>query len=157
MELTPQIESLIVGPVMIVIGTDCASGWPTIGRALGARMVDSHRLDLVYSASRHPDIARDLAAYERIAVTIARVTDYSSCQIKGRATSHAAEAADDALAHAYRRRLTDFFVTAGTSLAAIDEWIGGTDLRCVRIAVTEVYDQTPGPQAGTAIGRPERP
>jgi hypothetical protein len=153
MQLTSAVAELLSGHVMVLIGTDSASGWPRIARALGARVVDPHRMALVYSASRYPEIARDLEMHDRIAVTAARVSDYTCCQIKGVGVVQAPDAEDEAMAEAYRQRLTDFFEAAGTSLEAIDQWLGGADLQCVRIAVREVYDQTPGRQAGKAIGR----
>ncbi len=153
MQLTPDIVTLLAGPVMVLIGTDSESGWPSIGRALGARVIDPHRLELVYSGDRYPGIAHGLADQGRAAVTVARVTDYACCQIKGRGVATIADAEDAARAAEYRRRLTGFFEAAGAGAHAIDQWFGGSKLMRVALSVTEVYDQTPGAQAGTAIGR----
>src|ERR1700749_2858111 len=103
MSLTPEIAALLDDPVMMIFSGATASEWPSIGRGLGARIADDGTFELLFSAGRYPGMGADLAAGARMAVTITRVSDYVSYQIKGDAVATRAGRADEALAAAYRR------------------------------------------------------
>lgn len=154
MTLTPEITTLLNDPVMMIFSSETASDWPTIGRGLGARIVDDITFELLFSANRYPDMAAALTIGARMAITITRVSDYVSYQIKGDAMATNADSADELLAAAYRRAITSVFRDAGVRPDVIEQWIGGTELIKATLRVRELYEQTPGPRAGLAIGRP---
>ncbi len=152
MILAPEIAALLDDPVMMIMSTETDNLWPTIGRCLGARAVDSQTFEVIFSQGRYPEIGRRLAAGCRMAVTITRLRDHVSYQIKGRAVSEAISAADAALAASYREQILAFFLAAGVHEKVIQQWIGGTSLLRARLDVSEVYNETPGPRAGPATG-----
>jgi hypothetical protein len=96
--LAAEIAALLDDPVMMIMSTETDNLWPTIGRCLGARAMDSQTVAVIFSQSRYPEIGRRLAAGCRVAVTITRLRDHVSYQIKGEAVSEAIDAADAALA-----------------------------------------------------------
>ncbi|QUS38502.1 hypothetical protein RPMA_06395 [Tardiphaga alba] len=146
-----NISALFNDRVMMLITWPTSSGWPQIARGIGARFVRPDMLAVLVAGSRYPAILGTDWSKGWTAVTVARVTDYTSCQIKGPAELHETVPQDLELVAAYRSRITALFGKAGAEHGTIDEWIGGTDLRRIVIKVCEVYDQTPGPRAGTTV------
>jgi len=151
--ITPEVAAHLDGAVMIIMSSETEGDWPTIGRGAGARSRDPEHLELIFSSHCFPDIARDLDKGCRLAVTLSRLQDYVTYQVKGRATLTDADDADAALADAYRARLTAGFEAMRVPTQLVHEWIGGTGLVRAVIEVTEVYHQTPGPRAGTIVAR----
>ena len=150
--LTPDIAELLEGPVMMLITVQSDTGWPLVARGLGGRARGPYVLDVMFSASRYPLLADALSQRRRMAVTIARVTDYVSRQIKGEAAAGPADIEDAASVGTYRHRITTLFESAGTRSDIIQQWIGGTALHTATLDVSELYDQTPGLGAGRALG-----
>jgi len=150
--LTPDIAELLGGPVMMLITVPSDGGWPLVARGLGGRARGPYVLDVMFSGSRYPLLADALSHRRRMAVTVARVTDYVSRQIKGEAAARPADIEDAASIDAYRQRITTLFESAGTRNDIIQQWIGGAALHTATLDVSEVYDQTPGPGAGRALG-----
>jgi hypothetical protein len=93
----------------------------------------------------------DLEANGQAALTVARPTDERACQVKGqfmdvRTVQH------DELAHV-RQQWSDFLDNLeyiGIPRVASRTWIDVPDF-AIRLRVTEVFDQTPGPNAGRTI------
>lgn len=151
--ITPEVAAHLDGAVMIIMSSETQDGWPTIGRGAGARSRDPDHLDLIFSSHCFPEIARDLGKGCRLAVTLSRLQDYVTYQVKGRAVLAKADDEDAALADAYRTRLIDGFEAMGVPTQLVHEWIGGTGLVRAIVEVSEVYHQTPGPRAGTIVAR----
>ena len=150
--LTPDIATLLQEPAMMIMSTETDSQWPTIGRCVGARVTGPQLFEVIFSGNRFPEIRRHITNGCRIAVTLVRLRNYVTFQIKGSALAEPLDSADAALVETYRQRISDFFQASGVHQEAIEHWIGGTALLRARIIVSEVYDQTPGPRAGTAVG-----
>jgi hypothetical protein len=152
--ITPEVAAHLDGAVMIIMSSGTSGQWPTIGRGMGVRARDPGHLDLLFSSHDFPQIARDVREGCRLAVTLSRLHDYVTYQVKGSAILTDADDADAALTEAYRARLRIAFEAMGVPTQLVHEWIGGTGLVRAVIAVSEVYHQTPGPRAGTIVGRP---
>jgi len=151
--ITPEVAAHLDGAVMIIMSSETEGDWPTIGRGMGVRSRDHDHLDVIFSAHGFPRIARDISDGCRLAVTLSRLQDYVTYQVKGSATLADADAEDIALTEAYRARLTAGFEAMGVPTQLVHEWIGGTGLVRAIIAVSEIYNQTPGPRAGTIVAR----
>ena len=151
--ITPEVAAHFDGAVMIIMSTETRGDWPTIGRGLGVRSRDPEHLDLIFSSHSFPQIAHDLSEGCRLAVTLSRVEDYVTYQVKGSAILADASDEDVALADVYRARLARGFEAMGVTAQLVHEWIDGTGLVRATVVVSEVYNQTPGPRAGTIVAR----
>jgi hypothetical protein len=100
----------------------------------------------------------DARAGGRIAVTAADVRTLRSVQLKGRSVDLAAAAADDAerIDRYCQQFFADIIDTDGVSRPEILQRIVPARFAACTIAVEELYDQTPGPAAGSPLG-PRRP
>jgi len=149
--ITPGVAAHFDGAVMIIMSSETEGDWPTIGRGMGVRSRNPGHLDLIFSSHCFAQIARDLRGGCRLAVTISRLQDYVTYQVKGSATLVDADEEDVALTEAYRARLTAGFEAMGVPTQLVHEWISGDGLVRAVVAVSEVYNQTPGPRAGTIV------
>jgi len=147
------VDFLESGSALIVAVVD-ADGMPSAGRAWGLTVVspDEGRVRLLIDAA-DDEIVEDAAAGGRIAITGAEVATFRSTQLKGRVIRvERASADDDARA---ARFCEDFFAEVtkldGTPREMLDRLVPDEYVAC-EILVDEVFDQTPGPSAGSAVG-----
>lgn len=144
-DLVPFLES----GCALVIGSVSADGAPFAARGWGLDVLDpaAGRIRLLVAAADLPSLG------PAIAVTGASVRTLRSVQLKGtvEVVEERADAADEERSARYR---DDFFGTVadadGTPRATLDRLQPGA-LAALRIAVDELYDQTPGPGAGAAL------
>lgn len=100
-----------------------------------------------------PDVAvshvlPDLESNGQAALVFARPPDERACQVKGTFTSaHPASAADRAFIEAQWSRWLDRLATIGLPRATFEPWIAWP-CTAIRLRVTAIFDQTPGPNAG---------
>jgi hypothetical protein len=96
----------------------------------------------------------NLAVRKEIAVFFCRVTDYRSVQVKGEARAvREAAASEHAHLAAYQRDFMDQCAAIGMKrelVARMSFW----PATAVELFVRELYQQTPGPQAGAPWPRP---
>ena len=95
----------------------------------------------------------DLRANGQVAVVSARPPDERGCQVKGTFVDAWAATEDDrAVVTSQWERFRDRLEMIGLPRIATDGW---TTWPCtaIRLRVQAVFDQTPGPNAGQAIGR----
>jgi len=151
--LTSLLRELLSDPAMLILSTENSTLWPSIGRGLGLRAFDDHTLDVFFSQSRYPEVFPELPRKSRMAVTVTRLRDYRSYQFKGPALLLGLDPADISFVSDYRTTISHFFQAAGATSHAIEEWIGGEALLKARIAVSEMYEQTPGLRAGKAVNQ----
>ncbi|SAK56423.1 hypothetical protein AWB79_02300 [Caballeronia hypogeia] len=152
MRIPEDIGRFVVSPVMIIVGTRDEANRPSIGRALGAHIVDEENLDLFFSAWQWPETSANLGANGQAAITFARPSDYVSYQLKGTGRLRAAQTQDIEASRAYQARIRALFDSLGLPAALVSQWISERDLTVLRLFVREAYVQTPGPKAGTAAG-----
>lgn len=137
----------------LIVGLVGPSGEPVAGRGWGLTVLDasSGRLRLLVDAD--DDVATGLLVDRgRIAVTATSVRTMRSMQMKGRLVTVAA-ATDDDLARAATYRdafFGDIVETEGTPRKLIER-ITPAAFAVSMIDVDEVFDQTPGPRAGTSM------
>ena len=151
--LAPDTTTFLEGGCSLIVGTVGADGEPTAARGWGLTVLDRDGVDcrLLLDATALRTQA-DLRATGVIAVTAADVPTLHSIQLKGFLLE--IEPATDA----DRERAADFAAAFFGDVHATD----GTDLAVLRqlypesfvatvVRFGEIYDQTPGPIAGTAI------
>jgi hypothetical protein len=152
MRISTELARFLEGPVMIILGTADAEGRPAIGRAVGARVfVAQQRLELMVAGWQWPETLAHVAATGRLAATFSRPSDYETYQLKGSAGLREADEDDLRLAERYRAEVERVLAEQSLAPGMAAHWLISRDLAVVRLAVEEVYVQTPGPGAGTVV------
>jgi len=152
MQLGNELAPFIASPVMIIIGTRDAANLPAIGRGLGACALGADSVEVMLSAWQWPDTVANLRDNHRMAATFARPSDYVTYQIKGRAELVDARAEDLERSQRYCANILAVLEGLGLERKIVQPWLCEHDIVVARMKVEEVYVQTPGPKAGTAVG-----
>ena len=136
-----------------MVGTRDASLMPECTRAWGIRVAANRGSVTVFLSETIAGKTIDnLRENGRIAVTCTRPTDHITCQLKGQVRSvKPATAADRNVSRRWHREFMAELKAIGVPTALSEAWITEPAL-AVEIAVTEVFDQTPGPGAGRKVG-----
>ena len=149
-----ELAALNDGGCGFVVGTVAADGTPRAARAWGAEVVggSDDRIRFVVSAD-DPVVVENLRN-EFVCLNGAHVMTFRSVQWKGRIVAVEPPTADDrASAEAHTGRFYDAVAEIDQiSLELLDRLRPHATLT-VEMVVEEVYDQTPGPRAGEAIGK----
>ena len=136
----------------MIVGTVAADGTPHAQRAWGCSVVDETTVRILLDAS-DPVLREQLGDGGRIAVTSADVRTLTSVQLKGRVVELRHDPTPEDLSRCeahneelfaeieqtdhYPRQLTERMVPPGYLVAVV--------------VVEELYDQTPGPAAGSRV------
>lgn len=147
-----QLAALLHDGVGIHIGTRNQQFEPNGARAIAARVeADGKHLVVYITSVAAARILPDLEANGHAAVVFARPRDERACQVKGTFVSAApATEADRAAALAQWQAFLEGLDYIGIPPAAAATWVNVADL-AIRLKVTAIFEQTPGPQAGQAI------
>ena len=147
------LAAFLEGGVGVHIGTRNAQLEPSGARAISVKVEKDRQHLLVFishvAATR---VLPDLEANGQAALTFARPTDERACQVKGQFVD-VRKVQHDELAHV-RQQWSDFLDNLeyiGIPRVASRTWIDVPD-SAIRLRVTAVFDQTPGPNAGRTIG-----
>ncbi len=135
----------------LIVASVANDGSPHASRGWGLDVLDANDMRLLVDAD-DAQLHENLAANGALAVTASRVTTLRSIQLKGRAGPMEVGSADDMLR--MRRYCDEFFAdveaTDGVS-PLLMERIVPARLVAYRFEVDASFDQTPGPQAGSAL------
>jgi hypothetical protein len=154
--LAPDNISLLEGGCGVIIGTVARDGAPHVSRGWGITVVsvDPPEVRLLLDAD-DTDATANLAANGRVAVTGGDIRTLHSIQFKGEAT--AVEAATDDDRRRAEQYAHDFFGNInevdGTPLDLLDG-LEPRDYAVCTVRISELYDQSPGPSAGTRLAGP---
>ena len=138
--------------VSMFVGTVSPSGVPAGCRAIGAVSSDELETLTVYvpmATSR--EVLANIAATKRLAVVATYPPDHSTVQVKG--TTTGVRLAADAEQPVVRKRLETFADSLDLLgipkrvTRAINHW----PVFAIELKVEEIFEQTPGPKAGTPI------
>lgn len=151
MIISEEIAGFLCSPVMLVIGAADMNHRPSVGRGLGVSIVGADQFDVVISRAQWPQTVLDIARNGRVAITAARPADYVSYQVKGCAALRDVDEALSAVASAYCVATGRVLADLGVPEAMVAQWLFARDLVAARVQAREVYVQTPGPSAGTAL------
>jgi len=154
--LAPENISLLEGGCGVIVGTVCSDGAPHVSRGWGITVisVDPAEIRLLLDVD-DTLAAANLAANGRVAVTGGDIRTLHSIQFKGEATS--VEAATDDDRRRAARYADDFFGNVHTVDGTPLELLHGLeppDFTACRVRIAELYDQSPGPGAGTRLSQP---
>lgn len=148
-QLDDTILTFFRRPLMcIVAGTD-ADGRPSAGRGIGFDVLDDRQsIDVIFSAWQWPRLESDIRQTGRIAATFVSPSDYVSFQLKGRAAMQDTGAHHLDRAERFIMAATNELESLGVPRHIIAAWLTAREARVARIAIREIYIQTPGPLAG---------
>jgi hypothetical protein len=138
--------------VGVHVGTRNRDFQPNGARAIAIRVEDDRQHLLVYLAGVAAErVLPDLHATGLAAVVLARPTDERACQVKGTFVA-SRPATDDERAGALEQwnKFLDNLEYIGIPRSSAATWIAVADV-AVRLKVTAVFEQTPGPEAGKAL------
>jgi hypothetical protein len=151
MNRTELAEFLSTGVAMLGATADAGLA-PEAFRVWGASMLDDGRLRVLVSS----DAARTLAtvhAETPISLVFTDITNFLSVQVKGRAVGSAEPPGPADVVQL--RRYDEAFSIALAAIGhppALAARLRPTLAFVVSVEIDELYDQTPGPLAGAALG-----
>lgn len=152
-----ETVAFLEGGCALIVGTVAADGEPRANRGFGLTVLPGNA-DVavrVLLEANDPRVRENLETTGHIAITAGNVQTLYSTQLKGRAV--AIELATDT----DRERATRYVNAFADDVVAVDrtprELIARMmppDVFAVTVAVSELFDQTPGPGAGARLGEP---
>lgn len=150
-----QVVALLEGAAFIQIGTRDAALRPTHTFVVGARVhEDRETVTVLVPSARADRVMRDLEDNGRVAVSCGHAS-HESYQLKGTYLSfRPADDADRARQEAARAALLASALAAGYPDALARPFVLGfayTPALAITFHAEEVYQQTPGPDAGTRL------
>lgn len=156
--LTPDQVAFLQGPLSMNVGAVGRDGWPCVTRAQGIVVArDRQSLTVLLSAARGQAVLDALEAGSAITLVASRPATHATLQLK------AARAERVAVSPAHRATSARCVATFGAELAslgygeamvsAMAAILPTGDLVGLRFTPEVVFDQTPGPQAGTVLAR----
>jgi hypothetical protein len=147
-----DVAEFIGGGVAAIVATRDDELRPQIARAWGIHVsADGAELTLCVEAAAGSRTRANLEARHSVAATFSLPTTYRTVQIKGdvvalaEPTAEQLEAVEEHLA-AFSRDVEQVGMPADSGWRLIDR-----RLAAVTVAVRELYDQTPGPNAGAPL------
>src|SRR5262245_45177408 len=156
--LPEELRSLIRGGAVAIIGTRDGAMAPELSRAWGLD-VSEERDEIalcVYARSGRRTLA-NIADNGRIALTIASPSTYRSFQVKGRVVSTgAASAADLERVSSHQQGFVEEVASVGLPPGSAVRLFAAEvetdpEMRTIRVMIDLVFDQTPGPGAGSRL------
>ena len=150
----PDTTAFLEGGCSLIVGTVGATGEPTAARGWGMTVLSRTRGDcrLLLDADATQTHA-DLRSTGVIAVTGADVPTLWSLQVKGLLLSFETVVdADRDRAAAYADAFFGDIVKTDNTDRRVLEQLFPDDFVACTVRFSELYDQTPGPGAGVAIG-----
>lgn len=156
--LSPDQVAFLLGPLSMNVGAVGRDGWPCVTRAQGVVVArDRRSLTVLLSAARSQAVLDALAGGSAITLVASRPATHATLQLK------AARAERVPVTAAHRTASAHCVSAFGAELAALGygDAVAGAlaailsteDLAALRFAPEIVFDQTPGPQAGTVLAR----
>jgi hypothetical protein len=152
--MIPQrIAELLNTGLSVMVGTRNSSLVPECTRAWGIQVsADRESVTILLSETIAGKTIENLRDNGRIAVTCTRPTDHVTCQLKGRVKSmKPVSAVDRDVSRRWHREFMAELTAIGVPSALSEAWIAEPTL-AVEFVVTDLFDQTPGPDAGRKVG-----
>jgi hypothetical protein len=157
-QISDDLKTFLEGPVSVLIGTRDSRMVPEITRGWGPSVSkDRHRVELCVPLATSRRTLDNLEGNGEIAVTFSRLSDYRTIQLKGR---HAAfgdpDSADLILVEQHRNAFVSVNESLGQHRERVEAfWRAEIETSAalvkIRFLLEEVFDQTPGPNAGKSV------
>jgi hypothetical protein len=147
-----QLAAFLHDGVGVHIGTRNENLEPNGARAISVKVEeDGRHLVVLISEVAARRVLPDLESNGLAAVVCARPTDERACQVKGTFVgSRPVTDAERSYALAQWNAFLESLDVIGIPPAASATWINVPEV-AIRLKVTAIFEQTPGPQAGQAI------
>jgi len=156
LQLSDNLTGFIQCGVSISLATADADHNTSVSKAQGCRVADDRRrITLFASRTASADVIRDLESHGVLTTVYCLPSTEETYQIKGhRAQLEALQPGDRNLLVAYRRafaqQLAPFGFPPELTLTLFD--FPDDDLVAISFEPFALFDQTPGPKAGAALG-----
>lgn len=150
--ISRELASFLQEGVGIHIGTRNQDLQPNGARALAARVDDDGvHLEIYVAKIAAKRVLADLEANGQAAVGFGRPTDDRACQVKGvYVGSRAAKASERPSVLAKWESFLENLERIGIPRAGMAAWPSWPAV-VIRLRATALFEQTPGPQAGTPL------
>lgn len=146
------LQHFMSGGVSVIVGTADADGIPSCCRGIAVLTRDDFATITVYvPAATAQETIANVATTRRVAVSCTHPLSHESVQIKG--VSHGvrlAPPADETFVRTRLDELADVLAEVGLPRRLTNS-IAHWPAFAIDISVEQVFDQTPGPKAGSAI------
>ncbi len=151
--LPERLVELLHGGNVLVVGTRSEKLMAHVCRAFGARVSPDRRAITVFlpkSFSTTP--MANLHGNKQIALTVANPADHECYQFKGETTSEGPVSPDDqTVSDLYRTKLCAKLSRKYSNFERFFDHFQPGPLHAVTFVPREIYDQTPGPNAGRRV------
>ncbi len=140
--------------VSVMVGTRDTALMPECTRAWGIRVApDRDTMTILLSETFAGKTLDNLRDNGMLAVTCTRPTDHLTCQLKGRVQRITpVTSVERKLSQQWHREFLAELKAVGVPAELPEAWIV-EPTHAVTIAVSEVFDQTPGPGAGKKVSQ----
>ncbi|MDH6232156.1 hypothetical protein M2281_002754 [Mesorhizobium soli] len=148
-----DVAAFIESPVMILVSTRNHAHRAFIARGSGARF-DRRRghIDVLMCRGQWSDVAGNAARGAPIAVTVVRPSDYRAFQVKGVIEEIASASEEEQQrASAYVARMLEILAELGVTKVQLSHTLTDKDLVRISFLPTDLFVQTPGPDAGQRL------
>ena len=147
-----ELAAFVEGGQSIHLRTRDERGWPHGARAVAARVAaDGTHVDVYIADVAYARLAAALETSRQAAMVFCRPPDDRACQVKGTFVSvRPAEPAEEAFARAQWDGFMAALDAIGISHRLAARWRRWPAL-VVRVEVTAIFEQTPGPKAGAQL------
>lgn len=152
--LEPDLSVLLQAGSALIVGTVSPDGEPRATRGWGLLVTDEERCWLrALVAADDPVTVGNLVVGARVAITAADVRTLQSAQVKGEVRSVEAPTAEDLeVVEQWGERLCEEILDTDGTPPELMRRIKPLEVVAVELAVTDRFDQTPGPTAGSPLG-----
>ena len=136
----------------LLVGTADASGWPACCRGVALSVhPDRQGLTLYVPVATGAETVANIASTGRVAIVSSDPVSHETLQLKGRTRAVRVAAEDEAgLVEEFFERLADVLDAVGLPRGvsrAVTRW----PAFAIEVAVEAVFEQTPGPRAGSLL------
>jgi hypothetical protein len=156
--LPAEVKAFIERGVSVMLGTRDSELVPEIVRAWGPRVSrDRKGLSVCVAMAAGAKTVANLRDNGRLAVTFALPADSNAIQLWGRCTGTGPPQPDDLTAvHQHREAFTQLNKSLGVPPPFIEalwqrELAGSPDMVAIRFVAEQIFNQTPGPGAGSSL------
>jgi general stress protein 26 len=148
--IPPEIALLVESGAASWAATTDGEGNPEATRVVGTQVRDNGRALTIYlPTEQSARTLRNLEDTREIAVFFASQTKYRAVQVKGEVVAiRESRVADRKIQEAYKKKFIEMAVAVGVPPALVGR-LAYWPSTAVDLSVRELYDQTPGPKAGT--------
>ncbi|MEP9373383.1 hypothetical protein [Mesorhizobium sp. KR1-2] len=148
-----DVAAFLESPVMILVSTRNSGHRAFIARGSGARFDRRHgHIDVLLCRGQWPDVAGNAAKGAPIAVTVVRPSDYRAFQVKGVIEEVASISQEEQQrATAYVTRMLEIMAELGVTKVQLSHTLTDKDLVRISFLPTDLFAQTPGPDAGQRL------